>query len=145
MAIRSYLNIICEVFNNVAIPALIDINGDHFAGITDYPQMTHGDVEDANLENLGKFIHQMVGCGALIPDEGLEDFIRDAAGMPERLEDWDGKEDTSASDGGTNQNNPAKSHSSNVSPDDDLDTEEEDAEDLEKAKKARRRLGRSEM
>ena len=92
MAIGSYLDIICEVFNNVAIPALIDINGDHFAGITDYPQLTHGDVEDANLEKLGNFIHQMVGCGALIPDEGLEDFIRDAAGMPERLEDWDDKE-----------------------------------------------------
>ncbi|MBQ9718066.1 MAG: hypothetical protein IJV76_08745 [Clostridia bacterium] len=146
MAIGSYLDIICEVFNNVAIPALIDINGDHFAGITDYPQLTHGDVEDANLEKLGNFIHQMVGCGALIPDEGLEDFIRDAAGMPERLEDWDDKEDTSASDGGTdangNQKNPAKPPSSNVSPDDDLDTGEEDAEDLEKAKKARQRLGR---
>ena len=147
MAIGSYLDIICEVFNNVAIPALIDINGDHFAGITDYPQLTHGDVEDANLEKLGNFIHQMVGCGALIPDESLEDFIRDAAGMPERLEDWDDKEDTSASDGGTdangNQKNPQKPPSSNVSPDDDdLDTEEEDAEDLEKAKKARKRLGR---
>lgn len=93
MAIGSYLDIICEVFNNVAIPALIDINGDHFAGITDYPQLTHGDVEDANLEKLGNFINQMVGCGALIPDEGLEDFIRDAAGMPERLEDWDDKEE----------------------------------------------------
>lgn len=115
MAIGSYLDIICEVFNNVAIPALIDINGDHFAGITDYPQLTHGDVEDANLEKLGNFIHQMVGCGALIPDEGLEDFIRDAAGMPERLEDWDDKEDTSASDGGTdangNQKNPANHQS----------------------------------
>lgn len=147
MAIGSYLDIICEVFNNVAIPALIDINGDYFAGITDYPHLIHGDVEDANLEKLGNFIHQMVGCGALIPDEGLEDFIRDAAGMPERLEDWDDKEDTSASDGGTdangNQKNPEKPPSSNISPDDDnLDTEEEDAEDLEKAKKARQRLGR---
>ena len=108
MAIGSYLDIICEVFNNVAIPALIDINGDHFAGITDYPQLTHGDVEDANLEKLGNFIHQMVGCGALIPDEGLEDFIRDAAGMPERLEDWDDKEDTSASAGGTDPNGTPK-------------------------------------
>lgn len=108
MAIGSYLDIICEVFNNVAIPALIDINGDHFAGITDYPQLTHGDVEDANLEKLGNFINQMVGCGVLIPDEGLEDFIRDAAGMPERLEDWDDKEDTSVSDGGTDPNGNQK-------------------------------------
>lgn len=46
MAIGSYLDIICEVFNNKAIPALIDMNGEHFKGITDYPQLIHGDVED---------------------------------------------------------------------------------------------------
>lgn len=104
MAIGSYLDIICEVFNNQAIPALIDINGDHFAGITDYPYLTHGDVEDANLEKLGDFIHKMITCGALIPDEGVEDFVREQAGMPERLGDWEEAEDTAASDGGTDTN-----------------------------------------
>lgn len=167
MAIGSYLDIICEVFNNKAIPALIDINGDHFSGITDYPYLTHSDVEDADLEKLGNYINQMVGCGVLIPDEDLEDFVREQAGMPERVGDWEEREDTSASDGGTdengNQNNPTTAELPNdtgdqppLSEDSRRETEdtgnedgeesdnEEDEEDddLKKAIAARKRLGR---
>ena len=169
MAIGSYLDIICEVFNNQAIPALIDINGDHFKGITDYPYLVHGDVEDANLEKLGDFIHKMITCGALLPDEGVEDFVREQAGMPERLGEWEDAEDTSASDGGTDTNGqqqnagatPAanistdgeakvpttyhgdpKDHKEDETTDGEDDTEDEDEDDLEKARAARKRLGR---
>ena len=41
MACGAYLDIIAETFNSQGIPNLIDINGDHFAGITDYPKLTH--------------------------------------------------------------------------------------------------------
>lgn len=164
MAIGSYLDITCEVFNNQAIPALIDINGDYFSGITDYPTLTHGDVEDANLEKLGDYISKMITCGALIPDESVEDFVREQAGMPERLEDWDEAEDTSASDGGTDQNgnqqNAGAAPSADEPPkgtagttrttgsEDDLDddeeedTEDDEKDDLDKARAARKRLGR---
>ncbi len=87
-AIGAYLDIICEVFNNQAIPRLIDLNGDHFKGITDYPEMTHGDVESPNLANLGTFLREVTGAGILVPDEGVEDYVRQAAGLPERLEDY---------------------------------------------------------
>lgn len=143
MAIGSYLDIICEVFNNKAIPALIDMNGEHFKGITDYPQLIHGDVEDANLEKLGNYISQMVNCGALIPDESVEDFVRDAAGMPERIGEWEEPEDTSASDGGVDENGNQKGSAGNKE-DVNIDPTE-DEKDLEKAMKARRRLGRSGM
>lgn len=163
MAIGSYLDIICEVFNNKAIPALIDINGDHFSGITDYPYMSHGDVEDPNLEKLGDYIHKMITSGALLPDEGLETFVREQAGIPERLDEWEAPESTAAGDGGTDeqgrQKNPKKP-AQNGEPDgestvptryhsdprdrreerSDNDTEDED--DLEKARAARKRLGR---
>lgn len=86
MAIGTYLDVICEVFNTQGIPRLIDINGDHFKGITDYPKMVHGDIEDANLESLGAYIQQMVTAGVLIPDEKLEDFVRRAGNLPERDE-----------------------------------------------------------
>lgn len=166
MAIGSYLDIICEVFNNQAIPALIDINGDYFSGITDYPTLTHGDVEDANLEKLGDYISKMITCGALIPDESVEDFVREQAGMPERLEDRDEAEDTSASDGGTDQNgnqqNAGAAPSADEPPkgtagttrnttgsedepddgDDEEDTEDDEKDDLDKARAARKRLGR---
>ena len=84
LAVGTYLDIICEVFNNQAIPRLIDLNGDHFKGITDYPYMKHGDIEDANLDKIGAFIQQMVGTGALTPDDELEDYIRQIANLPER-------------------------------------------------------------
>lgn len=84
MAVGTYLDVICEVFNNQAIPRLIDINGEHFKGITDYPKMRHGDIEDANLEKVGAFLQQMTGSGLLTPDDELEDYVRDIGNLPER-------------------------------------------------------------
>lgn len=86
LAIGTYLDIICEVFNSQGIPRLIDINGDHFKGITDYPKMVHGDIEDANLDNLANFINTMVGAGIIIPDEPLEDYVRRAGNLPKKEE-----------------------------------------------------------
>lgn len=88
MAIGSYLDIICEAFNNQAIPRLIDINGEHFSGITDYPMMMHGDIETPELDKLGEFLSKVTGAGILLPDEGIEDYVRQAANLPERMNDW---------------------------------------------------------
>lgn len=89
VAIGTYLDVICEVFNNQAIPRLIDINGEAFKGITDYPKMVHTDIEDPNLVQLADFISKMAGCGALTLDENLENHIRQVANLPERLDDYD--------------------------------------------------------
>lgn len=86
LAIGTYLDIICEVFNNQAIPRLIDINGDHFKGITDYPQMVHGDIEEPDLQQYAAFINTMVSAGILQPDESLEEEIRRVGHLPEKLE-----------------------------------------------------------
>ena len=84
VALGAFLDLICEVFNNQAIPRLIDINGEHFAGITDYPILTHGDIETQDLGQLGEFVSKMVGIGAITPDESMEDYLRLAADLPER-------------------------------------------------------------
>lgn len=84
VALGAFLDLICEVFNNQAIPRLIDINGDHFKGITDYPELIHGDIETQDLSKLGEFVSKMVGIGAITPDEGMEDYLRMAADLPER-------------------------------------------------------------
>ncbi len=86
LAVGTYLDIICEVFNNQAIPRLIDVNGDHFKGITDYPTMVHGDIEDRDLSQFSDYITKMVGAGLLVPDEELEDEIRRVGELPERKE-----------------------------------------------------------
>ena len=86
LAIGAYLDIICEVINNQGIPRLIDMNGDHFKGITDYPQMVHGDIEDVDLTQFTTFIKEMIGAGVLTPDEELEKEIRRVGNLPEKLE-----------------------------------------------------------
>ena len=86
MAIGTYLDVICEVFNNQAIPRLIDINGEHFKGITDYPKMVHGDIEEVDLTQFAAFIKDMIASGALVPDEELEKEIRRVGNLPEKLE-----------------------------------------------------------
>lgn len=84
LAIGTYLDVICEVFNNQAIKRLININGDHFKGITDYPYMEHGDIDEPDLQQFAAFVQAMVGTGVLIPDEELEDEVRRVGHLPER-------------------------------------------------------------
>lgn len=88
LAIGTYLDIICEVFNNQAIPRLVDLNEEHFKGITDYPKMVHGDIEEPNLERLATYISSLVGVGALVPDEALEEELRRVANLPEKSEPY---------------------------------------------------------
>ena len=83
VALGAFLDLICEVFNKQAIPRLIDINGEHFAGITDYPELIHGDIETQDLGKLGEFVSKMVGIGAITPDSGMEAYLRMAADLPE--------------------------------------------------------------
>ncbi len=128
MAVGAYLDIICETFNNKAIPALIDLNGDHFNGITDYPTLEHGDVEGADIQALSAYIKDMTGVGVLVPDDGIEDFVREAAGLPERLEDSTAP----------NPRQPKKKPGTEVNPDDLEDPDD----DEEAVKKAKERLGR---
>lgn len=94
LAIGTYLDVICEVFNNQAIPRLIDLNGDHFKGITDYPKMTHGDIEDKDLTQFATFIKEMVGTGVIVPDEALEEEVRRVGGLPEKVETAAPREDS---------------------------------------------------
>lgn len=86
MSIGTYLDIICEVFNNQGIPRLIDINGDHFEGITDYPKMVHGDIEGPDLAQFAAYIKEMVGVGVLVPDDELEAEVRRVGHLPEKTE-----------------------------------------------------------
>lgn len=126
VAIGGFLDIICEAFNNNAIPKLVDLNGEHFKGITDYPRMIHGDIENADLEKLGVFLEKAVGSNVLTPDENIEDHIREVAGLPERVGEWQG--DIKASDTTKDEKN--------------TDSVELDEEDEKQTKMARNALGR---
>lgn len=135
MALGSYLDIICEVFNNQGIPRLIGLNAEHFQGITDYPKLTHGDVETPNLQELAAFIHQLTGCGVIIPDEALEDHLRQLANLPERMENQ--QFDRTMRGEGRTPNNPDKPKEVDPSA-----MADEDEEDELKAQEAKKNLGR---
>lgn len=88
VAIGSFLDVICETFNNQGIPALIEINREKFEGITGYPKMTHGEIEEVDVKSAGQFIKDMTGIGVLVPDDGLEDYVREIGRLPERTADY---------------------------------------------------------
>ena len=127
VAIGAFLDIICETFNSQGIPQLIDINGRHFESITGYPKMTHGDIEDMDITKVSAFIKDMTGIDVLVPDDGLEDYIRQVGHLPERTSDT--REINQERQGQQEQDQP---------PEPEIDGEEI-PEDTEAAKK---RLGR---
>jgi len=86
LAIGGYLKTIQQAFNNQAIPRLIELNKEHFSGITGFPEMQHGDVETPNLSEISTFIKDMTGIGLLVPDDELEKYIRQVGHLPEKVE-----------------------------------------------------------
>lgn len=144
LAIGTYLDCICEVFNNQGIPRLIDINGEHFKGITDYPKMQHGDIEDTDLTAFSAFVTQMVGAGVLQPDEALEDEVRRVGNLPERMPGTpaagspEAKAAQQEQQGGP-QNAPGGTQSGDNSEGKEISEEDEkDAQEAQEAKKSLR-------
>jgi hypothetical protein len=79
-ALMSIMNIIAAVINRFAIPELLRFNG-----IPEVltPTLVFGDVENVSLEQLGNYIANLAKAGMpLFPDGDLENFLRDAAKMP---------------------------------------------------------------
>ncbi|MCI9490187.1 hypothetical protein AALC75_02065 [Lachnospiraceae bacterium 48-42] len=137
MACGAYLDIIAETVNSQGIPNLIDINGEHFAGITDYPKLTHGDIEDADIAKVSTFIKDMVGIGVLIPDESIEDYVRQIGSLPERTRTEDVREMDERRRRQQNRNQPPEPGADGKKSDGGKETISEEV--IEEAKK---RLGR---
>lgn len=145
LAIGTYLDSICETFNNQAIPRLIDINGDHFKGITDYPKMNHGDIEDKDLSSFASFVKEMVGAGIIVPDEELEEEVRRVGHLPEKTQQTAIPRQPQPGENGPQsqnatqkpQNGPQRTNT--VSPN---ESAQEDEKDAIEAQEARKSLGR---
>jgi len=87
VALGAWLDSIAAVFNRYAIPRLLELNG---IRTENPPQLVHGDVEDIDIEALGAFIQKISNAGMpLFPDDGLENFLREAAHLPKKPEDGD--------------------------------------------------------
>jgi len=136
MAIGTYMDIICQTFNSQGIPALVDINGKHFEGITDYPTLEHGDIEKENIAKISAYIKDMTGIGVLVPDDKLEDYVREVADLPERSVDTR----ENLSDTRRNQAKQSQPPTPVVKPSDDITDDEPEEPDVIEA--AKNRLGR---
>lgn len=139
LAIGTYLDCICEVFNNQGIPRLIDINGDHFKGITDYPKMQHGDIEDTDLAAFAAFVKEMVGAGVIQPDEALEDEVRRVGNLPERMDTTPpaGSPEAQAAQQKAPQNAPGGPQSGDKQEDEETPVDDEkDAQEAQEARKS---------
>ena len=85
VALGTILDAIADVFNRYAIPRLFVLNG---MKTENMPELKHGDIETEDLAALGSYISALNTAGMpLFPDDTLEKFVRDQAGMPERSEE----------------------------------------------------------
>lgn len=86
MAIKAFLDVICETFNRKAIPALMELNKNKF-GNAALPELAYSDIETQDLKSLGEYIKNLSELGFITPDEALEEYLRNQASLPPKLED----------------------------------------------------------
>lgn len=79
MSIGAMLDGVVDVINRHAIPRLCQFNG---MPEKDWPSLSHGDMETPDLAQLGAFLSQATTSGLLVPDESLEQHVREVAGLP---------------------------------------------------------------
>lgn len=81
VALETFLDSICDVFNRYAIPKLFSFNA--FPGLTKLPKLEHSEIETPDLTELARYIQALSGSGMpLFPDTDLENYLRQVASMP---------------------------------------------------------------
>ena len=86
VALGSYLDIICEAINKQVFSRLVGLNAEHFTGISEVPELVHGDIENADLDKISAFLERTIRAGAINPDDDLEDYLREIAGLPQHTD-----------------------------------------------------------
>jgi hypothetical protein len=83
LAITAWADMLAAVVNRFAIPRLIALNPFKLEAL---PTLEHSDIAVPNLAEVAAFVNQAVGAEVLTPDERLEAYLRELAGLPERAE-----------------------------------------------------------
>ena len=79
MAVDSIAKNIAEVFNQYAVPRLLKLNG---MDTSRAPQIAYGSVSHVDLMEIADFVSKLVQSGTIVPDQNLEHYLRDIAGLP---------------------------------------------------------------
>lgn len=78
-ALSGVVDSIAAVLNRHAVPRLYALNG----WSSETPCQFHpGDLENQDIKTLGAYVKNLMSVGALTPDPGLEDALRDLGGLP---------------------------------------------------------------
>jgi hypothetical protein len=85
LALKSIQQELLDTWNQQLVPFLINQNNMR-EGLSGYPLITWNDPGKFDVQALSMLMKELVGANVLTPEENLEDFIRDAAGLPERPE-----------------------------------------------------------
>ena len=88
-AIGQIAQSIAEVFNQHAIPRLLKLNG---MDVSRKPKLSFGEIHAVDLAGIADFIQKASGAGALVVDEGLDEYLRLIAGLPPKVETEEGVE-----------------------------------------------------
>ena len=79
MAVDAIAKSIASVINTHAITRLLQLNG---ISVENPPTLVYGDIAQTDIAEVGDYIQKLVAAGALTPDEKLEEYLRDVAGLP---------------------------------------------------------------
>ena len=78
-SIGAWLDGISDVFNKHAIPRLMRLNG---VPEDEFPILVATAPTTVDLGEVADYVSKLTGSGALLPDDGMTDWLRDLAGMP---------------------------------------------------------------
>jgi len=78
-AVESWIRLIAEIFNTHAIPRLMALNGFDSSRM---PTLTYGQVSAIDLQELGAFLLNLSQSQLITPDNNLEEYLRELAGLP---------------------------------------------------------------
>lgn len=103
--------IVCETFNNYAIPQLIDNN---FANTTEYPRLRVRRIgEQVDQRTLSFAVRNLVGAKVIVPDDRLESYLREEMDLPQADPLTKREVPTPQMPGGSNSNNQGQPGSNN--------------------------------
>lgn len=79
MSVDSLCKTIADTINTHAIPRLLRLNG---MDVTRPPRLVYSEVSHVDLGEISDFVSKMTTAGVIAPDPGLEDHLRELAGLP---------------------------------------------------------------
>lgn len=84
LALSAWAEVIAETITRHALPRLLKLNTFTYDQM---PELKHSELASPDLAQLASYINTLVGSQLIIPDSNLENYLREAAHLPEKQAD----------------------------------------------------------